>query len=181
MSQLTYEQLQGRFKQLGFVWPDLHLIGVRSKEDEANSFDDHFYLINGTDMYVYPGTTNPGLYWLHNPMNIDGAAIMATNQQCVDAYVLGRHKGVHKAWIQAKPIYFFRDNDKDNKSEEQGKKIFQVIGANIHRASNSHTSLKIDKWSAGCQVFADPVHHNQFIHISEVSKRSFFTYTLLKE
>jgi hypothetical protein len=177
----TLPELKERFENFCHKWPEFHFIGVRSKEDKPNAFDDIGYLIIGEKIIDYPITTNPGVFWLNQPMNVDGAAVMKADQQCIDCYSLGRHKGVHKAWIQTSPIYFFRDNDRDNKSEEIGKLIFEMIGANVHRASNDHRSLEINKWSAGCQVFADPVHHNQFIYFSEKSGLKKFTYTLLNE
>jgi hypothetical protein len=177
----TQEELKDRFSQLGFIWPEFHLIGERSKEDKPNSFDDLFYFIVGDKVVSYTGTTNPGSYWLQHPMNVDGTAIMKSDQQCIDAYALGRHKGVHKAWVQVKPIYFFRDNDLDLKSEEEGKLIYDCIGANVHHANAVAVSTLIEKWSAGCQVFNNPTEHKQLIYLSEKTGLKNFTYTLLKE
>lgn len=183
MTVKTPQQIQARFQELGFKWFPFHLVGIRSKEDKPDVFDDHFYLFKGEEMYQYTGTTNPGVYWLQNPMNIEGTAVMIADQQCIDAYIIGRHQGKYPCWKQAKAINFFRDNDKDNKSEVSGEgtQIHSVIGANIHRANEKLTSSKVDKWSAACQVFNNPIQFKQLMLFSENSKQKFFTYTLLSE
>jgi hypothetical protein len=58
-------------------------------------------------------------------------------------------------------------------------------GINIHRASTKRTSTQVDRWSAGCQVIADPADFAELILLchEQVEKRGFktFTYTLIQE
>ena len=55
----------------------------------------------------------------------------------------------------------------------------------MHRASESHTSTLVDKWSAGCQVIASP---SDFADLMEMTKNwhspmygTKFNYTLFLE
>ncbi len=69
--------------------------------------------------------------------------------------------------------------DLDSGTEESG-----MFGVNIHRASTHHESVQVDKWSAGCQVLADPLDFNLLMALCEKSREQFsnsFTYTLLDE
>jgi hypothetical protein len=175
-----YSELKKRFSDLGYQWPFFHLIGVRSKADKPNAFDDLLFLIDGANIFTYTGTTNPGKFWLQNFQRKEGTAVLKPGQY-IDTWVLGRHKGVYKAWTQAKNVTVFRDDDKDGKSEDLGKEQTGIFGINIHRANENAMSIQVDKWSAGCQVFNNPVQFKQFILLSELSKQEFFTYTLLEE
>ena len=70
---------------------NLNIIGLRSKNDEANSFDDNLYVIFKVpgDTWVeicFKVTTDPGKYWLNNPMRIEGSAILCP----------GQYRGVYK-------------------------------------------------------------------------------------
>lgn len=176
----SVNQLKEQFDKLGYQWPKFHLIGIRSKKDLPNQFDDKFYLISGDNCYVYTGTTNPGTYWLKNPMQKIGAAVLAVGQH-FECWKLGLHRGVYKAWVQAKPVTVYRDNDKDDKSENNGVSEKGLFGINVHRASEKWISKLIDRWSAGCQVLNNPAHYSQFIKLSEQSGQKLFTVTILSE
>ncbi len=168
------------FKRLGYAWPRFHLIGMRSKADVPNEFDDTFYLIDGVNLFVYTGTTNPGLAWLKRPGQKAGAAVLKPGQY-LDSWMLGLHRGRYKAWTQVKPVTVYRDNNLDGKSDTTGVQQKGLFGINIHRASENWISKVIDKWSAGCQVLNQPDQYKQFIELSIQSQQKFFTYTLLTE
>ena len=59
-----------------------------------------------------------------------------------------------------------------------------IFGINIHKAgSRVDGSTQIDKWSAGCQVFAKESDFNQFMEICNKAKDVWgnsFTYTLIE-
>ena len=65
-------------------------------------------------------------------------------------------------------------------TEEKG-----IFGINLHRANQNIESQLIDKWSAGCQVFASPVKFNEFLKLCEAQINNgmgkYFTYTLINE
>ena len=91
------------------------------------------------------------------------------------------HQGKYKALVQAKPITVYRDNNKNDLAEENGKEDTGMFGINIHHDNSSAISTIIDKWSAGCQVLNDPEQFKPLISSCETSGRKAFTYTLLRE
>jgi len=180
MKKYSYVELENKFKELGYEWPAFHVIGTRSLANEKNKFDDYFYLIKGPIMYVFSGTTNPGTHWLKNLMNPKGCAVVKPGQY-VDSWKLGMHQGKYEALVQAKPITVYRDNNKNDLAEENGKEDTGMFGINIHHANASAISSIIDKWSAGCQVLDNPEQFKTLISSCKTSGRKAFTYTLLRE
>src|SRR3954465_12199928 len=96
---------------------ELNIVGLRSKSILPNRFDDElhvFYKINATkwEYHIFKITTDPGTFWLKNPMQPQGTAIMAEGQY-QDAYGIGLHRGQYKALVQSKPIMIMRDYDRN--------------------------------------------------------------------
>ena len=180
MKIYTPTELRNEFTRLNYQWPNFHLIGVRSKADAVNEFDDRFFLIDGNNFYAYRGSTNPGVYWQNNFGKKKGVAVLKPGQY-IDGWILGKHRGMYTAWTQAIPLTVYRDADKDGKSERTEVTEKGLFGINIHRASQNNISKVIDKWSAGCQVMNNPAQFSQFILLSEHSGLKKFTYTLLEE
>lgn len=177
----TLDELKAEFKRLGYIWPKFHAIGVRSKADAINQFDDYIYLVNGETMHIFTGTTNPGTYWHQNYDKAKGGVALLVPGQYVDAWILGKHRGMYEAWVQAKPVKVYRDGDKDNKSEKTEVIQSGIFGINWHRASEKWTSKLVDKFSAGCVVQNDPKNYAIFIDLSKKSGQKFFTGTILDE
>jgi hypothetical protein len=44
MKKYSYTELEAKFAELGYQWPTLHIVGVRSAANEKNKFDDHYLL-----------------------------------------------------------------------------------------------------------------------------------------
>lgn len=179
----SQEELKARFNELGFIWPQNHLIAIRNKADMSDKYDDVFYWIeDGMIWDHYYGTTNPGSYYLQNFINkaMGGTAIMATNQQLIDGFIKGEHKE-RQCWKQFKNMKIFRDADKDLKSEEAGFPFVGKYGIHIHAMFKSTKSVRIFNWSAACQGMNDPVHWHDFITRSYIKCDQFLTYTLLSE
>jgi hypothetical protein len=167
----------------------LNIVGVRSASTVSNRFDDWLLVFYknpglGWTSFSFPITTDPGTYWLKNPMNVDGTAILKQGQY-VDAYRLGQHRGLYKALVQAKPVTVIRDYDRNayldflNGLERTG-----YFGINIHRADNSGESKAVNKWSAGCQVFKKAQDFSKFIALCEKHALHYgnrFTYTLIDQ
>lgn len=178
-------ELHQRFATLGYRWLPFHLVGVRSKADIPNTFDDHFYLIDERDpmnprSWSSTCTTNPGLYWMQKVVNAKGAAVLKPGQY-LDTWKLGKHKGVYEALVQALPVTVYRDNDKDTKAEEDGKLDTGMFGINIHRANATAVSKIIDQWSAGCIVINSPEIFAKLLEECKKSGLTKFTFTLLRE
>ncbi|MBC8644872.1 hypothetical protein H9W95_14990 [Flavobacterium lindanitolerans] len=60
---------------------NVNIIGIRSKNTVANSFDDTLCLVYRDEslspqIFTFSVTTDPGLYWLKNPTNVNGTAIL---------------------------------------------------------------------------------------------------------
>lgn len=188
---MLLNKLRGILRSKGyelFTKPNqLNIVGIRSTVTASNRFDDEihvFYKVSPLKWFyhVYKATTDPGTFWLKNPMQPQGTAILAQGQY-KDAYRLGLHQGKYKALVQTKPIVVMRDYDRTAKLDfRNGKKSSGLFGINIHRASLNGTTKTVDKYSAGCQVFANIKDFNEFMSLCEKHKSLYgnsFTYTLI--
>lgn len=180
MKKYTIEELKAEFVKHNYKWFDFHFVGIRSKANLPNQFDDLFALIQGNNIEWFTCTTNPGTHWLKNLLNLKGAALLKANQY-VDTWQIGLHQGKYKAFCQAKPVEVFRDKDLDDIAEETAVIDKGLFGINIHRANEKAISKLIDKWSAGCQVLNNPAEFAKLLSTAEATKQKYFTYTLLKE
>jgi len=182
-------------KQNGYVIYDepyrLNIWGFRANNEKPNSFDDELHVFTNISKTKTPNwaylvfkiTTDPGTYWLKNPMNPQGTAILKAGQY-EDTYKIGKHRGKYYALVQRlKTVTVVRDYDRDavldfyNGIEQTG-----MFGINIHRARKDGESYRIDKWSAGCQVFKNGRDFNFFMKLCEVHRKLYgnvFTYTLI--
>ena len=167
---------------------DLNIFGIRTEDMSSNRFNDVLgvmYLSDGDwNCFMFPGTTDPGLYWRQNPMNVKGTAMLKPNQWR-SCWTLGKHHGEYEALVQAKPLTVYRDADRDAVLEPDESKLDTgMFGINIHHASATGASTEVNKWSAGCQVFAEILHFNFFMTLVKKSAALHgpnFSYTLLEE
>src|ERR1700761_173045 len=95
----------------------LNIVGVRSPDTISNSFNDVLYVFfkDNAKNWVgghFPITTDPGTYWLKNPSQVDGTAILESGQY-EDAYSLGLHKGQYLALVEVKSVTVIRDYNRD--------------------------------------------------------------------
>jgi hypothetical protein len=167
---------------------NLNLVGIRTADVTPNSFNDLEYVFwkykGSWEGMKFEITTDPGLYYLKTPMNEMGTAILKPGQW-KGMWELGKHKGLYPALVQKAPVTVIRDFNRDNYLDlSSGKEDTGVFGINNHRAVENGRSIMVDKWSAGCQVFADFFAFEIFMRIvSEGAKNwtPLFTYTLLTE
>lgn len=168
---------------------NLNIIGFRTKDMTPNVFNDWLYVVykDESDQWVelrYQITTDPGLYYLQNPMNVIGTAILKSGQYR-SSHILGKHKGKYEALVQYKPMAVYRDTNKDSVYNMIPATLsYGVFGINIHRANEKIKSKKVEQWSAGCQVFADPSDFAMFMDLCKRSSLIWgdkFTYTLIEE
>ncbi|MDI1355760.1 MAG: hypothetical protein PSX36_12635 [bacterium] len=166
---------------------ELNIVGIRSTSTIPNKFDDEihvFYKVAPLQWHyhVYTVTTDPGTFWLQNPMQPQGTAILAQGQY-KGAYKIGLHQGKYKALVEAKPITVIRDYDRNAKLDfKNGKKDSGMFGINIHHASSNGITKQVDKYSAGCQVFANINEFKEFMGLCEKHQSlhgNSFTYTLI--
>ena len=166
---------------------NLNLIGIRASELDTNTFNDvicALFKVNGEFVvFTFDATTDPGGYYLNNPINDLGTAIVKPGQYR-GLWKLGEHQGKYKALVQKGPVTLYRDNNKDKKVDEGEEQTTSSAGINLHRANGSYKSLQVGKWSAGCQVLADPFDFDLLLSLCEKCAQQWgnsFTYTLLTE
>jgi hypothetical protein len=165
---------------------NLNIIGIRNNNRVPNSFDDYIVLMwkykGQWNFKKYEATTDPGLYYLNNPLSPQGTAILKEGQY-FHCFCLGLHQGKYKALVQFMPVTVIRDFNKDNYLDfTSGKEETGLFGINIHRANFSGKTINVNQWSAGCQVFADSGQFNEFISLCEKSQKYWgktFNYTII--
>jgi hypothetical protein len=167
----------------------LNIVGVRAANAQANSFDDSinvFYKDNfgNWQFKSNPATTDPGTYYLNHPeeMNSSGTAIILPGQY-PNSHKIGLHRGSYTALVQQGPMKIVRDANRDNVIDiNPANAITGTYGLNIHKAGSNSTT--VDRWSAGCQVFARSADFDAFISLCQQHSQLYgnnFTYTLLEE
>jgi hypothetical protein len=184
-------RIKQMFKDKGYVLYtkpyQLNIVGLRSVDTNANRFDDEIHVFyklpdGKWGYHIYQATTDPGTYWLNNPSYPEGTAIL-TQGQNVNAYAIGKHKGLYTALVQVKPVTVIRDYDRNAILDfNNGIKENGLFGINIHRAESVGTTQYINKYSAGCQVFQNANHFDEFMKLCEIHKSLYgnaFTYTLI--
>lgn len=167
----------------------LNVVGIRTDSFVPNSFNDVIAVFYKDDSgnFVgnkYSATTDPGTYWLKNPMAAKGTAILKKGQY-IDSHALGKHRGEYEALVQVSPVTVIRDYDRDNQlSYDSMKTDTGLFGINVHRASANSETGRVDKYSAGCQVFNNPTDFAEFISMAKKHRDLYgnkFTYTLIDE
>lgn len=167
---------------------NVNIIGVRSAEHQANRFDDVIYCVykDEKDEWVeksWPCTTEPGQYWLENPTNVNGTAVLVPGQYR-GVWKIDRHQGKYDALCQRNgTVKTYRDSNKDDIIDLDVESITEgYYGINIHKAGKAST--QIDRWSAGCQVFANASDFAEFMGICYKAREAWgnsFSYTLVDQ
>lgn len=166
---------------------NLNIVAVRTPENEINKFNDWlcvFWKFRGVWNFLrFTCTTDPGLYWLGSEKmgNPKGTA-MLVEQQVFGMYKWGRHKN-YGALEQVRAAKFVRDYNRDGQlNPDLSKVYFDVIKANLHRASQWRHTDEVGAYSAGCVVMANPTEFNLLKHLCQKSADIFgnsFTFSLI--
>ena len=196
----TREQIQQTVEDKGYKYfhdnlnkgYDVNIIGVRNSKTKGrvtNAFDDTLtisYKIDGEWQYhEFNCTTDPGSHWVENLLNEKGVAILKPNQYR-GSHKLDFHQGRQLALRQKSDVTVYRDNDRDSNYDlNESKTDTGVFGINIHRATgrSGGKSIRVDKWSAGCQVIADNDDWHTFLGICQSAREihgNSFSYTLIE-
>lgn len=190
---------QKLFKKKGYAYfatgkYNLNIIGVRTAHQGGkvtNRFDDFFVVIykdaaGSWQRKVWPCTTEPGLSIMKAPTNRKGAAILVPGQYR-GMWRIDYHNGKYKALCQrTKPVKVYRDNNRDDVYDLSPKSIDTgIFGINMHRASKWGTVTYVNKYSAGCQVFANVNDFNEMMRLANkqvaAGYGNSFSYTLIRE
>jgi len=164
-------------KRIGYP----NLVGVRFLT-KINSFDDELYVLTydnsgDIDIEKYSITTDPGLYAIHHTINPKGTAIIVPGFY-KDLWTFGLHKGKYKAFVQLNKVSVYRDNNKDSVYDLIPETIDNgIFGINLHKAGL--TSIVVDNWSYGCQVFKNSDDFDKVLKQAESSGYNKFNYILL--
>lgn len=168
----------------------LNIVGIRSDGTVPNRFDDHllvFFYDENRKLtgQSFPATTDPGTYWLHNPLVPAGTAILAEGQY-ENAYGIALHNRKYPALCQInRPVTVLRDYDRNSVLNfKSARRETGFFGINIHRANRTGTSYTVDRHSAGCQVFQSANHFALFMRLCERHRNRYgnrFTYTLIDQ
>ena len=196
----TREQIQQTVEDMGYKYfhdnlnkgYDVNIIGVRNSKTKGrvtNAFDDTLTISHKIDgewqYHEFNCTTDPGSHWVENLLNEKGVAILKPNQYR-GSHKLDFHQGRYLALRQKSDVTVYRDNDRDNNYDLNESKIDTgVFGINIHRATgrSGGKSIRVDKWSAGCQVIADNDDWHTFLGICQSAREihgNSFSYTLIE-
>lgn len=178
-------------KDYGFVLYtkpyQLNIVGLRGRSTAPNNFDDEIHVFymktdGKWNYHIYSATTDPGTYWLNNPSYEQGTAILAQGQY-VNAYTIGKHKGLYDALVQVHPVTVIRDYNRNAVLDfNNGQKQTGLFGINVHRAESNGTTRFIGKYSAGCQVFQNAADFTEFMALARQHEKLYgnrFTYTLV--
>ncbi len=166
---------------------ELNIVGLRSKSTIPNRFDDEihvFYKVSTLNWHyhVFKATTDPGTFWLRQPMQPQGTAILAEGQN-INAYQLDLHRGKYLALVQRKAVTVIRDYNRDAVLDFKNGTITKgLYGINVHRANQTGTTKTVDKNSAGCQVFENADDFALFIKLCQKHKGLYgnlFSYSLI--
>tara|TARA_R110000764_G_scaffold91440_1_gene174531 strand:+ start:2034 stop:2648 length:615 start_codon:yes stop_codon:yes gene_type:complete len=193
-NKMSVEYLQGVIEGMGYSFftkgnYNVNIIGVRNPNLVANSFDDTMicaYKVK--DQWVlkeWQITTDAGTYWLENPLNVKGCALLVPNQYR-GVYKIDKHRNKYYALCQRNgEVEVYRDDTKDQiLNFDDATKQWGYFGINIHRSNPYSESKNVDKWSAGCQVFKKVDDFNEFMTICNKAREEWsnsFTYTLIKQ
>jgi len=164
---------------------EVGMVGLRN-QTRSNKFDDVFiYFYKESGVWVVKEitkfTTDPGFLSLTSPSNSKGTAILKEGFY-KDCWKLGTHKG-YNALVQCRSVTVYRDSNRDTILDTKNVPTDTgLFGINIHRASASKENQVVDNWSAGCQVFANPIQFANFITLlnknASLSKQTYYSYLL---
>lgn len=202
MNKLSFESIRLEYLNNHYDFNNegafnLNIFGVRSKERNSDKYDDFIGVMYFDENYkkvfkVWKATTDPGSFYLKNPLDKKGTLIMAPGQYCY-AFKLGLHgrSGLYPytALEQCGDIEYIRDNNKDTilnfELLKNRKNIIKGnFKTNIHRSQKGVINSLIGKYSAGCQVFQSSTDFDEFIELCKkhikLGNYHLFTYTLFE-
>lgn len=197
---MTYQQLKELYLSHGHKFREedkaLNIFGARSNVSQSNKFDDVIgcaWKFDGNEnIFQCKATTDPGKYYLQNPMNVNGTIIIVPGQY-IECYEKGLHAGKYDALRQCAKMSYVRDFNKDleldfslyrDVAKRRTHIFWGINGTNLHRASEWQIVQFVEKYSAGCQVVQDVKDFNFLIGLRDMSILAGYTkfdYTLFEE
>jgi len=194
--KFTREQVEVAVKSKNYAYFtkgefNVNIVGIRNSDTcnrVTNHYDDLITISymkgNKWKYFQWAATTDPGKYWMDHPLNNKGCAILVPNQYR-GVYEIDKHRGKYDALCQRLgSVEVYRDGNENDVYDLEPEEIDKgYFGINIHRSSAYNTTTGIDKYSAGCQVFSNPLDFKEFMHIvkeASIFWGNKFTYTLIE-
>jgi hypothetical protein len=192
MINIQYPIIRSFYEEIGFPIREkpfqVNLLGVRSAK-VAGKYSDTiacFFTNSNGNIYwrQYPASTVPTGYWLLNPMQKKGCAVLAPGYH-KDIWIDGLHKGKYPGLLQrGGDVTIYRDNSKDmNIDLDPLSMEIGQFGINMHDYW-SYSDMKADQSSAGCQVL-DQMHVNEILECwkweKNTHKSKFLSYGLVNK
>lgn len=191
------DTIQDAYKRKGYIFFDnntpynLNIFGIRSTVRKAGEWDDMIGVVYRDSQlnwqnHLYVATTDSGKFYLRNPLNKNGTAIMIPGQYR-GAYKVGLHGRSnilrsYKALEQKAEMRYVRDWNRDDILDISGTPFWANLKTNLHRAHSSKLAEFVGKYSAGCQVIRDPKDLESLLKLCDMSMLcgfpNSFTYTL---
>lgn len=184
---LRLEELYIKYGAKDYDIEDCNLVGVRNPEGRKEDIWNDvliFYYRPERKLYLDLGTTDPGKYYIDNPMRRDGAAHLAEIFQ-KHIWSIGKHgrmgtRGRHTAFVQGgRAVSLWRDTNKDYKITQSDVYIEVSYGNGINMHSTYNDTDSIGKSSAGCQVWKDMNSLQKIINICKDNGQELFSYLLM--
>lgn len=119
----------------------------------------------------YIATTEPGRYYVQNPLNRGGGAVLTLGLH-KGLWCFGKHRG-YEALVQAGQASLIRDANKNHKRDDKVT-IESGNGVNLHTSKTTgwrgaFNWSSTGRWSAGCVVIPEPDQFKQVLHIMKQS------------
>ncbi len=109
-------------------------------------------------------TTKPGQFYTQNPLNPEGAALVALGQY--KAWTIGQHQGRLPALVQRGPLRLHRDSNKNGRRDASDHiDIGNHFGINQHGTGTTTLPEKVGKYGAGSFVIQDNARHLAFMDL----------------
>lgn len=169
---------------------NLNFFGVRQLATWDNAFSDTLgcVLKMGGEwrVYLWQGTVDPGAYYIHEQLGNPRGTAKVVAGQYRRLWTFGMHRNAYRALVQIpeSPVKVYRLGLEDGGVPNENTKTQSgYFGINLHRANASGSSSpRVDRWSAGCQVFASNATFQEALWLAkqQVDIRGWntFTYTL---
>lgn len=125
-------------------------------------------------------TTDPSTYYFDHLLNVNGVAILSNNQ-FVDCYKLGYHRGMYEALVQNKNVTVWRKKSPVDYNYKN-RQYTGMYGINVHKTVDDIET--IGTASAGCLVFNDTEEFNLFLALCHKHKELYgniFTLTIFEQ
>ncbi len=135
---------------------NLNFFAIR---DMGGQWNDQFGLMwkykTGWAFVPWMGTTDPGAYYLKDPLNVKGTAILPEGQHR-GLYGTGKHRGRYKCLKPVRKVGVYRIPKGFTYADIDKLSDLPLDigwhGTNYHHAHDKVEVAKIGKYSAGCQV-----------------------------